>query len=227
MMHSNSRQASRWGGLLLGVGAFAYLVAVLIFIVAYGQPQAGEPGATVAMADRVAHYSRHQGLAHAMWIVELCAALMIAIGSFTLQHRRCAGSGWLSDAASWNTVGLGAVVLVLMYLIMLGGYPEASLAFASEPGLMSTLNAVSSFIFSFGNAIVFLGLVLAFSLESRVSLPVWLGRTGMLVSVVACLASVGMLSGLAAFEPLAPLGLVAYLLTACLGIAVWRAPGDS
>lgn len=154
----------------MGVGALTYVLAVGIFIIQYGQPDASGPDGMISTADRVAHYLQHRGLAHTMWFTELLAALLITVGSFTLQHRTYHERGRIS-----------------------------------------------------GIAAVFLAVTLLFYVESTASVATWLGRAGVVISLVSFSGSVGLLVGVSAFEALATLGLVAFLMTAYLGFAIWRA----
>jgi hypothetical protein len=43
------------------------------------KPGGSDPGSAATLADRVAHYQERRDLAHVLWLVELLAALSIAI----------------------------------------------------------------------------------------------------------------------------------------------------
>lgn len=221
--------STRAGGALLAFGALAYAVAVVVYVVLYGQPAPADPEAGVTVAARVAHYQGRHTLAHALWAVELVAALSIAVAGFVLHGRGMrVGSAWLSGVA-WTTVGVGALLLSLMYAVMLGGYPSAAAAFATEPGLFAALNGIATFLFDFGSAVLFLGLAGAFAAESGSPevLPAGVAKAGAMLSLLSALVAVGMLADVAALSAAAPLGLAMYLLAAYHGFALWRKTGRS
>lgn len=216
--------ASRWGGAILALGALAYVVAVSLYVVLYGQPVATGPGGEATLADRVAHLQGRWRLAQTMWFVEMLAAVLIAIAGFVLQHRTTTVRTALPPRVAWTTVGVGAVLLALMYAFMLGGYPDAAAAFGEEPALFAALNGIATFLFNFGTAVVFFGLAGAFAAEIApqgvVSRP--LALAGVAFSLLGTVVALGMLVGVGAMEAAAPVGLVGFLLTAYLGLSIWR-----
>lgn len=217
-------ETTRSGGALLSLGALGYAVAVVVYVVLYGQPSASDPTSAVSLADRVAHYQEQQSLAHALWLVELVAALLVALAGLVLHHRRADPNSLISPRLAWVTVGVGAVILSFMYAFMLGGYPSAVAAFNDEPGLFGALNGIATFLFNLGNTVVFLGLAGAFAAESRPSrvMSSAVGKVGIVLCLLSAIVAFGMLLGLGALSAAAPLGLVVFLLTGYLGIQIWR-----
>jgi hypothetical protein len=217
-------QPTRAGGALLAVGALGYAVAVVVYVVLYGQPSGTDPGSAVTLADRVAHYQERRDLAHALWLVELLAALSIAIAGFVLHHRPASSRSFASPGLAWVTVGVGAVILSFMYAFMLGGYPSAAGAFNGEPGLFAALNGIATFLFNLGNCVVFLGLAVAYAAESgsdgAVSSTV--GIAGIVLCLLSGAVAFGMLMGIDALSAAASLGLLVFLLTAYFGVRIWR-----
>lgn len=216
--------STRSGGALLGLGALAYAVAVVVYVVLYGQPSGSDATLEVRLADRVAHYQERRNLAHALWLVELVAALLVAIAGFVLHQRKASAGSLISPRVSWVTVGVGAIFLSLMYAFMLGGYPSAAAAFNDEPGLFAAVNGVATFLFNLGNTVVFLGLAGAFAAESSSSQVVStsVGKMGVVVCLLSAVVALGMLLGLNALSAAAPLGLVVFLLTGYFGFQIWR-----
>ena len=220
----NSQLASRSGGALLALGALGYTVAVVTYVVLYGQPDGTGEGGSVTLADRVSHLQERWRLAHALWLVEMAAALLIAIAGLILHDRHPTGRSWLSARVAWSTVGVGAVLLSLMYVFMLGGYPSAVAAFDAEPGLFGVLHGIAAFLFNVGNAVVFLGLAGAFATEAQSVgvLPKAIAAAGVALCLLSAIVAFGMLMGMVALSAAAPLGMVVFLLTTYLGCAIWR-----
>ena len=205
----------------------AYCVTIVLFVGVYGRPAGSGPGGAATLADRMAHYLARQSIAHTMWRIETLATVLVAIGGFSLavraSHERSSRN---SAASAWTAVGVGAVLLSLMYPIMLGGYPAA--ADAGGARLFEALNSIATFQFELGNTVIFLGLTGVFLAERRPAgvLPPWLGSVGALVGLLAGGLGLLALSGVE-FVPAeagAPLGLLAFFLAAWLGHALSRTP---
>lgn len=213
---------SRWGGAALAVGTGAYAVAVVLYIAVYGQPTGTGPGGGVLLADRIAHYQLHQGVAHAVWFVELFAAVLVAVAGFVLRDRALEHRTSALPRVAWSAVGVGAVLLCMTYPLMLGGYPAA----ASDAGvaLFDTLNSIATLQFYVGNVVVGAGFAAAFLTEAAPggALPTWLARVGSVLFLVWTLAAIGLIAGVNAMAAAAPLGLIGFLLTAYLGFSLWR-----
>jgi hypothetical protein len=224
---SRAGAARRRGAVVFGLGMLGYCVAIVLFVAVYGRPAGSGPGGAATLADRMAHYLSRQLIAQTMWRIETLATVLVAIGGFSLAYRATSEPTSRNSAASaWTAVGVGAVLLSLMYPIMLGGYPAA--ADAGDALLFEALNSIATFQFELGNSVMFLGLAGVFLAERRPAgaLPPWLGSVGALVGLLA--GGVGLLavSGVefVSAETGAPFGLLAFLLAAWLGYALSRAP---
>jgi hypothetical protein len=79
-----------------------------------------------------------------MWLVEVLAAVLIAAAAFVLLHHVSAVKTWLPPRVAWALVGVGTMLLSLMYAFMLGGFPAA--AAASKEGLFDVLNSIATFL---------------------------------------------------------------------------------
>ena len=215
--------ASRWGGAALALGTLAYVIAVVSYVALYGRPDrtaGGEP----TLADRVAHLQGRWRLAQTLWFVETLAALLIAVAGFVLQDRAATAQTRLPPRVAWATVGVGALLLSLMYPFMLGGYPSAAGAFREEPALFAVINGIATFIFNLGNAVVFVGLAGAFATEatSRGAVPRGIALLGVALCLLSTIVAFGMFIGVVAMSSAAPLGLVVFALAVYLGLAIWR-----
>ncbi len=222
--HDSQSEMSRAGGAMLAAGTLCYAVTVVAYVVLYGQPDGTGAGGAVTLADRVSHLQARWRLAQVLWLVEMVAALLIAIAGFVLHNRQSTARSSLSPGLAWTTVGVGAMLLSLMYAFMLGGYRGAATAYDTEPGLFAALNGIATFLFNVGNAIVFLGFAGAFATEATSTGVVsrGLASAGVAFCLLSALVALGMLMGIGVLSAAAPLGLVVFLLTSYLGFALWR-----
>jgi len=224
-MEANQARIFRWGGGALGIGAAIYGLAIVAYVLLYGQPDAANPDGIVTLSDRVRHLEANWNIAEAMWWFETVAVLLLAFGSFILQHQACDQHNKVPPRIAWLTVAIGSIFLFMMYPLMLGGYPEAIGFFENEPGLMAVLNSVAFFIFYVGNAVLFLGLGMAFTLGSTTTggMRSWVTTTGAVLCLVGLVGMIGGLFGIGAMMVLAPFGVIATILSSYLGYSIWRA----
>lgn len=224
-MEANQTRTFRWGGCALGIGAAIYGLAIIAYVLLYGQPEATNPDGIVTLNDRVRHLEANWNIAEAMWWFETVAVLLLAFAGLVLQHQECSQHDKVPPRIAWLTVAIGSIFLFMMYPLMLGGYPEAIGFFENEPGLMAVLNSVAFFIFYVGNAVLFLGLGMAFTLGSTATggIRPWVTRTGAVLCLVGLAGVIGGLFGIGAMTVLAPFGVLATLLASYLGYSIWRA----
>lgn len=158
----------------------------------------------------------------------MLAALLIAVAGFVLQHRTPPGRTRIPPDFAWATVGVGALLLSLMYPLMLGGYPSVLSAFHEEPALFALINGIATFIFNAGNAVLFIGFAGAFVAETRPAgvVPRGIAFAGAALCLFSSVVAFGMLIGIVAMAAAAPLGLAAFGLNAFLGFAIWRESRD-
>lgn len=220
---------ARAGGALLALGALTYAVTIVAYVVLYGQPTGTGTDGWVTMANRVAHYVSKQQLATALWLLEFTATVLLAVAGFVLHHRRRQPGKRFAPAVAWTVVGVGSIMLSLMYAVMIGGYPSAAAVFATEPGLFSALNGIAVFVFNAGNAVVFAGLACAFVAETSAAraFPRRLGTAGSVLSVISTVVALGMLIGIDALQVAAPLGLLVFVITAYFGFTISRSGDDA
>jgi hypothetical protein len=212
----------RWGGALLALGALAYAVAVVAFVVAYGQPAGTGPGGEVTLADRATHYGSRQQVAHLLWLLETLAALVMSVAGFVLLSRDSPPGVRFPSRVAWATLGVGAFLLSTMYPLMLGGFPAAIAA--DDLALFGALNGIATFVFNLGSVVAFLGLAGAFASEAAPGGVVArnLAWAGAIVCALGAFVGAGMLAGVGALAAAAPVGLVGFLLSAYLGLSIWR-----
>jgi hypothetical protein len=221
-MEASTRSADRWAGTVLCLGSLLYASAVLVFMLAYGQPESSVAGSDPTIADRVAHYQSHWQLAHAMWSLELIAVFSLAVSGFVLMGRIAPSQGLVPRRLSWATVAAGATFLVVMYPVMLGGYPAA--VATRELGLFAVVNGVAQLIFLTGNSVIFVGFAAAFASEGppHGALSRQVAVAGQIAFLIALIAGLAMLAGIGLLQMAAPVGLLAFLLASYLGWAIAR-----
>ena len=228
-MEGDQARIFRWGGSALGVGAAIYSLAIVAYVLIYGQPEATNPDGVVTLSDRVRHLEANWNIAEAMWWFETIAVLLLAFAGFILQHQECNRHDKVPPRIAWLVVAIGSIFLFMMYPLMLRGYPEAIGFFENEPGIMAVLNGVAFFIFYVGNAALFLGLGMAFTLgpTSTGGMRSWVTTTGVVLCLTGLLGMIGGILGFGAMMVLAPFGVLATLLASYLGYSIWRAGARS
>jgi hypothetical protein len=223
----------RWGGAGLALGAVLYMIAIVLFVAVYGQPEGTGPGGRLVLADTAAHMRERWSLVHGLWCTEMMGALLIGLAAFALQRRRPTGFPLLPASVAWIAVGVGASILTVMYAFTLGSYPPALAAFQEQAAVFAALRGGMASLFYIGMAVMFFGLAGAFVAEMSAAkriLPRWVAFVGAAVTVLVTIRWVamfaGILGGLTAAS--APLGLVAFLLTGVFGLSILRgAPQDN
>jgi len=214
----------RWGGASLCVGSALLALAIIGYVFIYGQPDATSPDGVITLDDRVSHLQTNWNFAQAMWRIEIVAVVLLAVAGFVLQNQHWNPGDKTSPRFAWLLMAVGAIFLLMLYPLMLGGYPEGMRVYETEPGLMAVLNSIAYFVFYFGSAVMFLGLAAAFALgpDSNGGMPSWLTTTGVILCVVGFVGMIGALFGFPKLMKLAPSGVLAYLLASYLGFSIWR-----
>lgn len=213
----------RWGGGALCLGSLAYAAAVVAFTLSYGQPSGAVAGAAPTIADRAAHYLDRQSTAHAMWLLEAAAVILLVISGLMLMGRATSSVGWAPRRFAWACVSAGSMILVLMYPLMLGGYPVAAAA-ATSLSLFAVLSGIAEFIFYIGNCVLFLGLAAAFASEAPPAgaLSRGVALAGQFLFFIAFAAGIAMLAGIRSLQAVAPVALLAFLFASYLGFVIAR-----
>lgn len=199
-------------GASLTAGALVWVVAIVLYVVVYGQPTGTGPGGAVTVADSAAHVAANWDLVAGIWFAELVAAILVALAGFSLQTA--------PGGLAWSAVGVGATILAVMYALCLGGCPPALAAFDDDPAAFATIRGAATTLFHVGTGVVFAGLAGAFFRHP--GLRRWVALTGAVICAVAALQSLAVLAGIEALAVASPFALVALLLAGLLGIAQWR-----
>ncbi|WP_394176633.1 hypothetical protein [Thalassotalea litorea] len=135
-----------------------------------------------------------------IWRFELTAAIALAWSSF---H-------FAKENSSWYLVAIAHVIYIVMYGVMLAGYPEAR----TQEGY-NTLFQIALWIFSVANLLWVLGIGLIVSQYSG-----WLKYVGFITTSILSLTMIGVFFRLLTFEDVyyvMPLVIVVYLLNIIIG----------
>lgn len=221
---SHRTDLNRLAGLALALGVLTYLVTITLYVTAYGLPSATGEGDAVTLGDRIRHYTDNRSLVEGIWQTEIFATLFLAFGGFGLAGRQIAGPRQGVATAGWLLVGIGATIMLVMFPFMLGGYGPASEAAPEYPALFSVLQNSMIRLFHFSNFVVFLGLGLAFlgELHAAGVLRRWLVVAGAVLCLYSGAAFLGLFFGFGSLALAGPPSLLAYLLTALLGVQIAR-----
>lgn len=208
----------------MAIGSGLYSVAIVLYLLLYGQPDAADAYGEPSLVDRVAHLEKYWAVAQTIWSIEFAGVLVMAFAGLVLRDRRV--SSLNADRLAWPALTVGCLVTLTMYPIMLAGYPEAIRVFATEPAIMAILNKIATFIFQAGNLVIFVGLAGAFIVSGQSkTISASIASAGTVLAFVGAVAALGMILGVQALQMFAPAGVLSVMLTAYLGFAIFRFDG--
>ncbi len=203
-------------GWLWSVSTIIVLSAIMLYVFAYR-------GSMDAGADKTAHLMANWSLAAGMWRLEFIGVCGMAVagGYFALVEK----------SLGWLVVFAGQLITIIMFAIMLGGYPIAGEVYGEVPALMEALNNIALQLFTYGNLLLLAGLSgIFFSSEL---LPRWLAVASGALAVLVMCNYIGMFFGWLTFGDIPVLEMMApvlFLFTAWYGlvkIGVFRFAGKT
>lgn len=204
-------QDLRYGGVALFIGA-------LLFVITIGfEQQLGWPPPDGALGEDVAALIQQLWpYLRWLWAVQMLASLLFGVSALLILRSRYLKSRWITTAVIWSAVAIGSIIATMAYGLSLGSYPPAFLALEDNPELFATFRGGVRLLFTIGLALVVLGLHALFIGEGVTKSDVvpryWL--IGAVVGVAVAIAA-GMVG-------LPTAGVVAFLMPALLGLALWR-----
>lgn len=214
------------GGTSLATGSAIFIITITSFVFLFGSPEPTGEGGVVTTADQARHLLANSGIARAIWIGEALAVTMFALAGFALSRRQTA-SGSLAGFG-WLAVGVGSIVYLAMYGILLGAYWPAARAADSMPEILDAANETAVAIFLLSNVIINVGLAIAFFSEPRLAVPVlprWLAwLSAAMASVAACVSGYALITegGMETALKAAPIGGLLFVLMVFYGVRLAR-----
>jgi hypothetical protein len=183
-------------GYTFTAASLGMFIMILLYVVALQTP-AGD------WLVKVAHIEANWTLLATHWRIEFLCAVALSWVALHFSSR----SSW------WYLVAIGHMLMLVEYVLMLGGYPEVK----SEEGF-HLVNQMAIWVFAASNLVWLAGMVGVYSGASA-----WLKSTGMVLSGVCALIFLAFVLGFVTMKQAAiagPLVMLLYLLNAWYGIRV-------
>jgi hypothetical protein len=183
-------------GYTFSVASLGMFSMVLLYVVALQLP-AGD------WLERVAYLKVNWTLIATHWRIEFLCVVALSWVAFHFSSR----SSW------WYLVAVGQLLMLVEYMLMLGGYPQVE----SEEGFQ-LVNQMATWVFAASNLVWLAGMVGVYSGASA-----WLKSTGMVLSGLCALFFLVFVLDFVTMKQAAiagPLILLLYLLNAWYGIRV-------
>jgi len=221
---SSRSTASGWAGVALCAGAVLYMAAVISYLIVHGPPASASAGQG-AMAEAAANLLENWSIVRTIWLIEMAAALLMAIAGFILRGREPALSV-VPARFAWTTAGVGALMLALMSGFITGAYRPALELYSERPELFESLNGAATIWFQAGTAVLLLGFAGAFLAEASAQdrlAPRWVALPGAVAAGVGAVMAAGSLMGLGAVAAIGGAAIfIALPLAGALGVLIWR-----
>ncbi len=149
--------AARWGGALVGIGSFATVGIIALFLSAGGPNLVGASGEGVATV-----LSDSPTELKLVGILSIPANLMVIIGAFMLTQRRPHAPGPVPVAAMWYGVAIAFLLVMLYDLALPFLLVPLAAQYASYPLIFDGLYQTFDFGHSVGLLVTFAALTLVF-----------------------------------------------------------------
>lgn len=224
--------ANRLTGWILTLSATLWIVMIALWPIVIGDGAAAGVDDAGAVVNRAAHLLEKQTAHRAIWVVEAIGAIGMAIAGLGLL--RTTASGHRRAVVGWSAVTIGATVYVAMYGVMLGTYWPAAAAAGDDPAILASAITGAMALFFLANLTFNAGFALTFMAQAgdeRRVLPKVLAWAGVIVSILACAASVaGLLaeptvSAVQSLDVMAIFAIGHFLLIGWLGLRLaYRSP---
>jgi hypothetical protein len=155
--------------------------------------------------EKILHMNNNWGLISFIWRLEFIAAVVIGWVSLNFSTK----NKW------WNLVAIGHLLMLVEYVLMLGGYPKV----ASEE-MFQIVNSMAVWVFAASNLIWLLGMTGVYQEENG-----WIKYTGMALALIGGVIFLTIVLGLTTMKDVifvAPLVNLLYLLNAYYGFKVLK-----
>ncbi|MDH5434626.1 MAG: hypothetical protein OEY19_11830 [Gammaproteobacteria bacterium] len=193
---------NRYAGYTYAIASFLMLLVMVVYIDAIHSTE-------LEWDVRIENLKANWFVAATLWRLEFVCAIALGWASF---H-------FAKNDSSWYLVGIAHIIMVGLYAVMLGGYPQVM----SEEGYRILYHmghwifAVSNFLWAFGMAFVFL------------QFSGWFKYTGTILASVSSLPPLGIFLEILTFEDLAyvmPLAVLMYIFNGLVGVKYIRSTHD-
>jgi len=191
-------QIHRISALLFSVASISFFILILIYVFVY-QPPSGQ------MKVKIEHMNNNWTLISSIWSLEFIMVVIIAWVSLNFSTI----SKW------WNLVAIGHLLMLIEYMLMLGGYPKVT----SEE-TYQLINSMAVWVFASSNAIWLFGMAGVYLNEMG-----WIKYAGITLSFIGGVIFLAITFGFATMNDLiylAPVVNLLYLLNAYYGIKILR-----
>lgn len=186
--------SNKSAGILFGVASLLMFIMILLYFFVY-QPPVGE------WQVRLQYMQDHWNLIATIWRIEFLTAVIIAWVAFSLAHH----TPW------WYLVAIGHLLMLVEYLLMLGGYPAATTREAFQ-----VINEMALWAFAAANCLWTLGMAGVYFGTAG-----WLRYAGAGLAFIAGVLFGGIVLGLTTVESImvvGPMIILLYVLNVYFGI---------
>ncbi|MEN7538803.1 hypothetical protein [Aurantiacibacter flavus] len=223
--------SSKFAGGLLALSALLWIFMIAAWPFLIGPRESASTDEMTLVVERAAHLLDKQAFYRGIWIVEALGAMGTAIAGLILIHRQETNDG--IAPIGWASVGVGSIVYVAMYGVMLGSYWPAAQAATNNPAILAAAITGAMSLFYLSNIALNAGFTLTFIAEARcphLAIPQWLAWFGAVLSALALAAtSFGLfaaptVSSVGSLDATALIAVVHFAAIAVFGFGISRAP---
>jgi len=183
---------------LFSIASIAFFILIIVYIFIYKPP-------TGQWDEKVLYMNNKWGLLSSIWRLEFFVVVIITWVSFNFSTF----NKW------WNLVAIGHLLMLIEYMLMLGGYPKV----ASEE-TFQIINNMAVWVFAASNLIWLLGMTGVYQAEKG-----WIKYLGMTLALIGGVVFLTIVLGLTSFNDVILVGPVVnllYLLNVYYGIKILK-----
>jgi len=193
-----NKQVTKLSAVLFSVASLVFFTLIILYIFVYKPP-------TGNWEEKILHMNNNWGLISFIWRLEFIIVVIIALVSFNFSTY----NKW------WNLVAIGHLLMLVEYMLMLGGYPKV----ASEE-TFQIINNMAVWVFAASNLIWLLGMAGVYQAEKG-----WIKYLGITLSLIGGVVFLTIVLGLTSFNDVifvGPLVNLLYLLNVYYGLKILK-----
>jgi len=198
-----NKQITKLSAVLFSVASLAFFTLIILYIFVYKPP-------TGAGDEKILHMNNNWGLISSIWRLEFIMVVVIAWVSFNFST----SNKW------WNLVAIGHLLMLVEYMLMLGGYPKVE----SEETYRIVSN-MAIWVFAASNLIWLVGMAGVYQAEKG-----WIKYLGGTLALIGGLVFLTIVLGLTSFSDavfVGPLIILLYLLNVYYGLKLLKNRGHN